>query len=200
MDRTISNWKTIDYITLLNFGTFRWSFLLPGELCPAAHLRHLWVDLLHAHHALLRDFCLRVWWHVCRNPGGFVQRRLAPELQLWPQGGGCWRLQPPPGGRVSNGGHELVVGYDFMSGSADLNEQWPKNNTLCCRRGRSRGSPQLQLITGQNSIWAEEVQTNSPPFGSFIQYKRLHWKQITVFGCSSTMRCCVCIYRRVCGQ
>ncbi|XP_068592890.1 uncharacterized protein [Cebidichthys violaceus] len=34
------------------------SFLLPGELRPAAHLRHLRVDLLHAHHALLWDVCL----------------------------------------------------------------------------------------------------------------------------------------------
>lgn len=190
MDITISNLKTTDYITLLNFGTFRWSFLLPGELCPAAHLCHLWVDLLHAHHALLRDFCLRVWWHVCRNPGGFVQRRLGPELQLWPQGGGCWQLQPPPGGRVSSGGHELVVGYDFMSGSADLMSSDQRTTHVVTDRG---GTVVPLSCSSSQAKTLFELKRCNLTVCLWIFYIRLHWKQITVFCCSSTVRCCVYI-------
>lgn len=62
-------------VVILDLLTSRWSLLLPRELRPAARLGHLWVALLYAHHALLRDVCLWVWRHVGRYPARLVQKR-----------------------------------------------------------------------------------------------------------------------------
>ncbi|KAM8836315.1 uncharacterized protein AB9W97_002073 isoform 1-T1 [Spinachia spinachia] len=77
------------------------SFLLPGERRPAARLRHLRVDLLHAYHALLRDFRLRIRRHVGRHTDSAVPRRRSGGTELLhlfqtQDGGGGPRLQPPP--------------------------------------------------------------------------------------------------------
>lgn len=49
-------------VVVLN-QSLRWCVLLPGKLCPPAHVGHLWMGVLRHHHPLLRD--VRLW--VCRR-------------------------------------------------------------------------------------------------------------------------------------